>query len=771
MIALFLCLGILQAPPASTSAPEPTPASAIVVEGRGSPTFSIPRIDEQAVIDGRLDEPAWSKATRLTGFSEYQPADGRSASERTEVWLWYSRKALHIGIVAYDSVPGSVRATVAERDNIERDDSVRIFLDTFNDRRRAFIFGVNPLGVQEDGVQTEGASNAGHMFGMGAQVDLSPDYQFDSKGQVTPDGYVVELRIPFKSLRYPGSGPQRWGINISRKTQRTGRQDTWTDARRIASFLGQAGTMEGLHDLQRGVVTEIQPFVTASTNGAVQDDGRFTRGAVATGPGVNVRLGFTSVSLDATVNPDFSQVESDAAQVTVNERFALFYPEKRPFFLEGIELFATPNQLVYTRQIVDPTAGGKVTGKIGKTGIAFLSAADDTGDGHAWVNIARLRQDLGSDSLAGLTYTDRTQTAAFNRVVAADARIVFKRLYYVLGQVGGSWTERDGAKRSSPMWQAEFDRTARTWGFNYRLVGFGESFETQSGFVPRSNMVEFHATNRLTYYGKRGSLVENLTGFVGPNRIWNYADFGHSGAIEGTDSLNLSAQLRGGWTLGARTGRDFVHFDPAMYEAYTVQRPDGSVSPFLVPDGVTNWGGTYSLTTPVYQRFNAEADVRYAGTAIFAEASDGRELRVTGTLGLRPTASVRIEGSLVSSRISRDRDGSEFARVTIPRLKLEYQPRRSLFFRFITEYGSERRSALEDPVTGAPIYVDGSPAGPLSTNGVRMDWLVSFEPTPGTVAFFGYGCSLARNPDLYNEPGYRRTSDGFFVKLAYMFRR
>ncbi len=770
MLALVLCLGLIQSPPPSPPAAAVAPASSpVVVEGRGSPTFSIPRIDEPVVVDGRLDEPAWSQATRLTGFSEYRPVDSQPASERTEVLIWYSPSALLIGIIAHDSEPGSVRATVADRDNLDRDDSVRIFLDTFNDRRRAFIFGVNPLGVQEDGVQSEGAFNAGRMFG--GTVDLSPDYQFDSKGARTPDGYVVEVRIPFKSLRYPGSGPQRWGINVLRKTQRTGREDTWTDARRIASFLGQAGTMEGLHEMQRGVVTEIQPFVTAASNGTRGDDGRFARTRADVSPGVNARFGFTNLSLDATVNPDFSQVESDASQVTVNERFALYFAEKRPFFLEGIELFATPNQLVYTRRVVDPAAGGKITGKLGGTGIAFLSAADDAGDGRAWVNIARVRQDLGHDSLAGVTYTDRTESGAFNRVLAADARIVFKRLYYVLGQVGGSWTARDGDTLASPMWQAEFDRTARAWGFNYRLVGFGRSFETQSGFVPRNNMVEFHAMNRLTYYGQRGSLLENFTTFVGPTRVWTYAGFGRQGAIEGDDMANATAQLRGGWTIGVRAARDFVHFDPAMYEGYGLVQPDGTVAAFVTPSGVSNWGGTYTVTTPVFQQFNAKVEVLYGGTAIFAEASDGHETRVTGTLGLRPNRSVRVEASLVASRLGRDRDGASFARTTIPRLKLEYQPRRSLFFRLIAEYRSERVAALEDPRTGAPLSVGGGIAGPIRSDGLRMDWLVSFEPSPGTVAFFGYGSSLARDRERYEAPGLRRTADGFFVKLAYLFRR
>ena len=793
MLALLLCLGILEAPQAAPAIRAPTspsgapaqapvtapagPSTATIIEGRGGPTFQVPRVEEQATIDGRLDEPAWSRAARLGGFFEYQPVDSRPASEQTEVLIWYSPKALHIGIIAHDSVPGSVRATVADRDNIANDDWVRIFLDTFNDRRRAFLFGVNPLGVQEDGVHTEGAFTAGHMHGSGAAgmmsgtVDLSPDYQFDSKGRVTDDGYVVEVRIPFKSLRYPGSGPLRWGINIARKTQRTGRQETWTDAKRVASFLAQGGTMEGLHDLQRGVVTEAQPFMTASSNGTLGGDGRFDRGRTDLGPGANLRLGFTNVSFDGTVNPDFSQVESDATQVTVNERYALYYAEKRPFFLEGIELFATPGQLVYTRQIANPTGGAKVTGKFGKTGIAVLSAADDTGDGHAWFNVARIRRDIGADSLAGVTYTDRTASSGFNRVVAADARIVFGKFYYVLGQAGGSWTEAGGVTRGAPMWAAEFDRTGRRWGFNYKLEGYGADFRTQSGYVPRSDIVRLHATNRFTHYGARGALLESVNVMFGPDRIWTYADFASTRALEGSDTVYLFATIRGGWNLGAMTSRSFAHFEPGMYGAYMVPGFGVPMRKFAVPDGVANWGGTLQVSTPIFQRFNASVAAQYAGTPIYAEASDGRQVSVSASLGLRPTASVRIDGSLAAARITRDRDRSEFARTVIPRLKVEYQPRRSLFFRVVTEYRNTRQAGLEDPFTAAPIYIDGVLAGATRARGLRTDWLLSFEPTPGTVAFFGYGSSLSKDPALYNTPSYRRTSDGFFVKLAYLLRR
>ena len=313
-------------------------------------SFTVPRVDVDVTIDGALSEAAWQRAARLTDFHQYEPVDGRSAEERTEVLVFYSARAIHFGIIASTRNPSTIHATLSDRDNIGSDDRVTIYLDTFDDRRRAFMFGVNPLGVQEDGVRTEGAVSAGNIFG--GSVDLNPDYLFDSKGQVTKDGYVVEVRIPFKSLRFPGSGPQRWGINIVRDNPSTGYRDTWTDVRRAsASFLSQSGTMQGIENVERGVVTEVQPFVTATMTGANDINGRFNRDDVEPDAGANLRLGFPEVSLDATINPDFSQVESDVGLVTVNERFALFIPEKRPFFLEEpADLHASDRRAARRRQ-------------------------------------------------------------------------------------------------------------------------------------------------------------------------------------------------------------------------------------------------------------------------------------------------------------------------------------------------------------------------------------------------------------------------------------
>jgi hypothetical protein len=743
--------------------------SGAVVEGKGSPTAEIPRLESAAVtIDGGLDEPAWAQATRLTGFWQYQPVDGRPAEEATEVLVWYAPDAIYFGIVAHDRVPASIRATVADRDNIDNDDRVVIDIDTFHDRRRAFFFGVNPLGAQSDGVRSEGAGQVSSLIP--GSVDLNPDFTWESKGRVTDQGYQVEIRIPFKSLRYPSGEPQRWGLNVTRVVQRTGYTDTWTDVRRAnASFIGQEGAIGGLHDLKRGVAVEAQPFVTATANGARDDlTDRFDRESVDPDAGLNLRLGFTSYSLDATLNPDFSQVESDAGQVTVNERFALFFPEKRPFFLEGIELFGSPQTLVYTRRVVNPRAGAKFTGKFGQLGVAHLTAVDETESGDAWFNVTRLRRDFGRSSIAGVTFTNRDADGLHNRVLAGDFRYVWG-LYYAQVQLGASHTSTGGDGRTAPIWQLEYDRTGRSWGFNYLVSGIGRGFDAQAGFVNRlrSDVVNAHAFNRFTLYGARGAALENLTVFFGPEWTWLYHRFGFNRPLEGYEQMDATFQLRGGWELNGHLQRDFVNFQDSTYARYTVggaggpvYRPDDDFSGFTVQTGVT---------TPTWQRLDARVTYRRGRAPIFEEAATGSAWLATAGLNARPASTVRLALTGTIFRLDR-RDGTEFARATIPRLQVEYQPNRALFFRAIGEYRSERRAALLDPGTGAPLLVDGAAQPATEFNGLRLDLLASFEPTPGTVAFLGYGGSLETDAE-FNWSRLRRRTDGVFVKLAYQISR
>jgi len=765
MLALLL---LVQAAVSTASVADPGAAGA-AVDGKGSPTAAIPRIDSAEVrVDGIFDEPVWRQATRLTGFWQYQPVDGRPAEETTEVLVWYAPDAIYFGIIAHDKVPAAIRATVADRDNLDNDDHVILDIDTFHDRRRAFFFGVNPLGVQSDGVRSEGAGQVSSL--VPGSTDVNPDFTWESKGRVTGQGYQVEIRIPFKSLRYPAGQRQTWGLNVTRVVKRTGYTDTWTDVRRAnASFLGQEGAIGGLHDLKRGVAVDAQPFVTATADGARDDvTGRFDRQSVNPDAGLNLRLGFTSYALDATLNPDFSQVESDQGQVTLNQRFALFFPEKRPFFLEGIELFGSPQTLVYTRRIVDPKAGAKLTGKFGQLGVAHLTAVDQTDAGDAWFNITRLRRDFGRNSIAGVTFTNRDQGDSHNRVLAGDFRYVWS-LYYTQFQYGASFTSDAAGSRTAPVWQAEYDRTGRSWGFNYLVKGLGRGFDDQAGFVNslRSNVAYAHGFNRLTHYGARGALLENLTVFFGPERTWLYDHFGFTPGLEGDEQFDATFQLRGGWALNGRVERDFVTFEDSTYAGYTVGSAAGPV--YRPADDFSGGVWHAQVTTPTWRQFQAVVQYQRGRAAIFQEGTTGRGWQITGTVDVRPVTTVRMELTGTVFRLYR-LDGSEFARSTIPRLKIEYQPKRELFFRAIGEYRSDRMAALVDPATGAPLFVGGAAQLASEFNGLRVDLLASLEPTPGTVAFLGYGSSLETDA-AFNWSRLQRRNDGFFVKLAYQIRR
>ncbi len=766
---LRLCLPVLLllVQPAMAQAPPPSPT---VVSGVGSPTVTIPRIDAAVKIDGVLDEPVWSQAARLGHFSQYQPADGRPAEEETEVLVWYSPTAIYFGIVARDRDPSSVRATMPDRDNLDSEDTVTLYLDTFHDLRRAFFFTVNPLGAQQDGMHSEAGFNAGTLSG-GGMDDKTPDFQFDSKGRLTDFGYVVEVRIPFKTLRYPGGrAPQTWGLQIRRSVQRTQYKDTWTDARRAGeSFLAQSGAIAGLHDMERGIVTETQPVLVVSENGSRETAGApFVRDRPDLKPGLNFRFSTTSLTVDTTVNPDFSQIEADAAQVTVNQRFALYYPEKRPFFLEGIDMFATPNQLVYTRQIVDPIAGAKLTGKLGSWNVAYLGMKEREESGGALFNIARVRRDVGSGSTYGATFTDRSAQGEDNRVVEFDARTIFKKLWYYQVQVAESWTDNpDGTHNTSPMWMAELDATGRAYGINYKLIGIGTNFQGDAGYVPRNDIVQGTFYNRYSWYGAKGARFETFSVHYNVNRIWRYEDFGRRGPIEGVDSLYLQFGWRGGWSLNANMQRVFWDFQDDLYVTYQLGQTG---APYVPLDRVGGFTPDISVKTPVYRTFDAQVEVSRGPVAVFAEGSAGHQTSVSATVNERPTRSLRLQAMLTASRIVRDRDGSEFALTVIPRFKVEYQPTRTIFFRMVGQYQSQRQDLLLDATEGQPLLVAGVIPPAQKSDGLRLDWLASYKPTPGTMVFFGYGASFATDRTL-SLANLQRMSDGFFLKVAYLFRK
>ncbi len=768
MLALLL---VLQA----ALPPDPQPA----YDGRARQLeVRIPRLEAEVRVDGVLDEPVWRQAARLTGFSEYRPVDGRPAVDSTEVLVWYAPDAIYFGIRAWESHGSVVRATLADRDRIDNDDNIQILLDTYHDRRRALFFAVNPLGSQEDGVRSEGIAGAagggnpalGRFDGV---VDLNPDFVYQSRGRVTPEGYEIEVRIPFKTLRYQSTDPQTWGLQIVRKTQHTGYEDTWAPTvRASASFLGQEGDLVGLTQLKRGLVMDLTPEVTQHVDGQPGSTA-YAYGHAAESVGGTVRWGMTpNLTLGGTVNPDFSQVEADVGQVTANERFALFYPEKRPFFLEGLELFDTPNRLIYTRQILNPVAGVKLTGKTGETNVGFLSAVDDRGAGsHPVLNLLRVRSDVGHGGTAGLVYTDRADGAEYNRVLGGDLRLLWKRLWFSEFQYAQSWSLDSAGVRTGTLWATTLaDRTGRSYGNHFDVQGASREFEARSGFVNRTDVVNGHTANRFTWYGRPGALVEQASLFLLEFPTWRYDEFFKvRRPIENLFFPNWMMTLRGGWSAGAQISNFYVQFDSTSFAGYAVDTGGGNTAPFAPPRALYNlWGAELRAQTPT-RAVQLGATIDYGATAIFVEAARGTSFRASGSLDWRPTTGLRVNTQWVHQRITRTRDGSAFSTSNIPRLKVEYQLSPAIFVRYIGQYFAQRTAALEDPRGGRPLWVDGAPAGEQVINDFRNDWLFSYRPIPGTLILFGYGASLTE-PEAFRFENLSRTSDGFFLKVSYLYR-
>ena len=739
----------------------------------------IPRFEAEAKIDGVLDEPVWSRAATLTGFSQYRPVDGRPAEDSTAVLVWYAPDAIYFGIRAFERHGGAVRATLADRDNIDADDHLAILLDTYLDHRRATMFAVNPLGVQEDGVWSDGVAagaaggpSAGGRFD--ATIDLNPDYVYESRGRVTERGYEVEVRIPFKSLRYQSADPQDWGIQVVRSVQHSGYEETWTPAVRAnASFLIQSGRLVGLTALRRGLVLDLTPEFTTKVDGAPTMPGYDYRGTPEVAG--NLRWGVTqNLGLTATANPDFSQVEADIGQVTLNQRFALFYPEKRPFFLEGLEQFDTPNSLIYTRRIAQPVFGAKLAGKVGGTGIAYLGAVDNSDQSatgaHPVYNMLRVRRDLGPTSTLGVAYTDRIDGDDYNRVLGVDAHVVWRKVWFSEVQIASSWTRGPDGSRAGKLWTVTFgDRTGRAYGNHFELLGIEKSFQDTSGFVNRTDFVAGRTYNRFSWYGRPGALVEQLTAIVGFAPIWRYRDFGRlNRTIEDTLQTFWVATLRGGWQAQVTLSLNHFGFEAADYSGYQVDRTVDTVA-FVVPHDLYHLPGAAFIVNTPNRAVAGSVVLGYTAAPIFPEASEGRQVAVTTVAAVRPTPALRLEARWVHQRLTRARDGTRFLTANIPRLKLEYQLTRAIFVRYIGQYFAEDQAALRDPRTGQPLLVNGHTARAIVTNDFRNDVLFSYKPTPGTVVFLGYGASLTE-ADAFRFRNLTRTADGFFLKLSYLFR-
>jgi hypothetical protein len=752
----------------------------------GSPyVVPIPRIEGLAVqIDGFLDEEVWNEAALFRDFSLYLPIDGRRAVDSTNVLVWYSPTAIHFGIQAFE-IHGEVRATLADRDKIGNDDHVLILLDTYNDRRQAVIIGVNPLGQQADGVLRD--SERGDTGSTGAySIDLSPDFVYQSRGRVTEYGYEIEVRVPFKSLRYQAAFEQDWGFNVIRKIQHSGYTTTWTQVRQsTASFMAQGGQIMQLTDLRRGLVLDINPELTGSVT---RPEGQSAFDTEMQDPlGVNVRWGISNnFTLNGSVNPDFSQVEADVAQLQFDPREAVFFPEKRPFFLDGIELFESPTELVYTRRIANPASAIKFAGKAGRTNVAVLSAVDNRAahlsDLDArYFNVLRLRQDLRDQSTIGLTYTDKIDGSLWNRVAAVDGRLVFSRDYSVVYQSGLSFTGDGVSRKSAPMWKLVAGASGRRLGLTFLTTGFHPDFEAGSGFINRVGIVRGVLAPRVRWFGIEGATIESFTGGITLDGRWDYDDFeaGH-GPNDRKFHINTSYRFRGGWSGNTNIFYESFKYPEELYTDYFVERRKNGVPvdtvAYVGTDRLTNIGFWSELRTPRLSTLSANLFVVAGRDDNFFEWAPADIFFTTVDVNWNPTEQLRFELRYNHQQYIRADDKSTVGLRRVPRLKVEYQMTPFIFLRLVGQYDSNFVDELRDNSrTDDPILILDRESGEFRhtrerrSNRFRVDWLFSFRPNPGTVIFFGYGTSLSE-PSSFRFRNLRRTSDGFFLKLSYLLR-
>ncbi len=745
------------------------------------------------VIDGKLDD-IWKSGAVLKDFYQRRPGENIPPSRPTEVFIGYDAKHLYIAFHAYDE-PDKIRSTVAKRDNIFNDDYVGVILDTFNDQRKAYEFFFNPLGIQADAVLTEGEGD-----------DYSVDLVFESKGALTEDGYIVEASIPFKSFRYQAGKDKPWGINLFRGIQRFNEeQDTWMPISRDRSdFLAQSGKIIGFENISTEKTLEIIPTMTFSETGkrvpTVDGQGRFINSALDIISGINFKFSLSSnLTLDATIKPDFAQVEADAPVVTANQRFPIFFPEKRPFFLEGIDIFQTPIRIVNTRTIIEPNYAAKLTGKQGKNTFGLLIASDKAPGNfskeerddpdlqptiakllgkNAYIGIFRFKRDIGTGSNIGFLATSRSFIEQHNNVAGIDGKIRINPKTIALFQLSFTTSRRfffepeqnkDVYRTGNGLaYYVNLDYTGRKFGYFFESIGRTKDFRADVGFTRRTNTNDTTGFFRFTSNPKDKGLILS-------KRIANFSqisyDFqGRSQAWVNSTEVNLNL------ARSSFFGGNFqVGYERLIEEEFGAKRNATQQGAFAgAPERATNFygfnlfGGTtpskkYSLFTAI-SYFTGSFDLDFGAGPRFPRVSPvalvdssapldpgvGRSLNLDANATYQPIDKLQFSLEYTKSRLVRNDTGKVAFDDNIFAFRTTYQFTRFIFLKTRIDYDT------------------------LATN-VKGQILLGWTPNPGTSLYIGYNDDI--NYKGFSpftglpEPGFHRNQRNFFIKMSYLIRK
>ena len=702
------------------------------------------------------------KLLKLTGFTQRLPRDGDPVSQPTEAYLGYDDENFYAIFVNFDDEPDLLRARMTPRENFRGDDKVDLFLDTFHDERRGYVFTCNALGVQMDGRWTESRT--------GGNFDSSFNALWHSKGKITDRGYVVWMEVPFKSLRFPAAEKQEWGIVIIRWIPRNNESSTWPWATsRIDGRLNQGATLLGIENIAPGRSIQLIPYGFLRSFRALdtRDPENVTFATETAEPDAGLDAKFViknRFALDVAVNPDFSQVESDEPQITVNRRFEVFFPERRPFFLENADFFETPINLFFSRRIADPQFGLRLTGKQGPYAIGTL-IADDQAPGKAALpddpisgsrarfGVIRVNRDLFREATIGILYTDREHEGGFNRVGGIDSRFKLNPNWIGTLQAATSSTRSlDGTTLSGPAYYAGLRREGRQFTQNTEYTDFSPGFRTLAGFVRRTDIRSLDNTTGYRFRPEGESLIA-WGPTVESRAIWDHTGTRLDWEVETSMNWEFIRQNTFGvaWTPGRERLRpeDFGGLDESR--DYSRERTEFTFNSQNF--SALNLQGSYA--------FGREINlVPVAGTS--PELANATEVDLLVTW--RPNSQLRNDNTYILSRLtSRETDASIFNN-HIFRSKWNWQFNRELALRVILQY---------DTVLANPEMTR------LETRkNFNADFLCTYLLNPWTALYVGYNSNL-RNVALIplgfgngivTSDDLLRDAHQFFVKFSYLFQ-
>lgn len=686
---------------------------------------------ETPTIDGKLDEPMWQKALKITGFKTFKPDYDREPSGRTEVFMAYDQENFYFGFRCYDKDPRKIKASLTRRDNMFEDDFVGVVIDTFRDRQSGYGFLINPLGIQGDG-----------MMNIEGDLDSSHDMVWYSKGFIDDQGYTAECRIPFKSIRFPGKKEIVMGIGCFRNFVRQSETASFPPfSPEGGGFLSQFLPVS-ISGIKYKRIVEALPAFTHTHRSSLQQ-GIMETDTRRSEFSLTAKVGLTpELTLDGTVNPDFSQIEADAGQVDVNLRYALFFSEKRPFFLEGNEIFQFAGNtedaplwyIVHTRNIIDPAFGFKLTGKLGRRStIAGIFAQDEYSNGdrldEASFSIFRVRHTVGKDSYLGGFYTSRYDRSAggFNRIFGGDGRI---RLYktglaefHLLGS--DTKTGEMDAKTSGHAAALRFSHDTRKFIVDMGIQDISEDFRIDTGFLTRPGVTRLALFSMYRFYPK-SKLFQRIEPFY-----WSYHLYDkHSDLWETFNLFTLRFQLPRQTMLRL----DYI----LANEVFSGRRFTTSGLGFQGHSQICKQLYLYAF-------FRHRQAIYYDSEVPFGGKSSQASLDII----YQPVEKLNCSLELNYADFYRDDNGQKVYDYTIIRSRNTFQVNKYLFFRGIVEYNAFYKKWF-------------------------LDFLASFTYIPGTVIHMGYGSAFEKirwqDSEYVPADRYRESNRSLFFKVSYLWR-